>query len=134
MESHKIGVLSAHQMLTYRMSSLMENGVVDENGELWECDDLLIMDASIFPTASGANPMLTVLTLSHMLSMILVERLKFQVMKQENNATDAKEWMEERKRKRARQPHSGFDTMSMLPWIEVGVILFVVLVWYYLPK
>jgi hypothetical protein len=131
MEKHKIGVFSAHQMSTCRMSSSQETGVVDENGESWECDDLLIMDASIFPTASGANPMLTVLTLSHMLSTRLVERLKFQGKEQENNATDAKEWMEERKRKRARQPHYGFDTTSLLPWIEVGVIVFAVLIWYY---
>jgi choline dehydrogenase-like flavoprotein len=131
MEKHKIGVFSAHQMSTCRMSTSHKDGVVDENGESWECDDLLIMDASIFPTASGANPMLTTLTLSHMLSTRLVERLQMKEKGQEDSTTGAKEWVEERKRKRARQPQYGFDIASMLPRIGVGVVVVAVLVRYY---
>jgi choline dehydrogenase-like flavoprotein len=131
MEKHKIGVFSAHQMSTCRMSTSHEDGVVDENGESWECDDLLIMDASIFPTASGANPMLTALSLSHMLSTRLVERLKMKEKGQDDSTTGAKEWLEERKRKRERQPQYRFDIASMLPAIEVGVVVLAVLVWYY---
>lgn len=33
------------------------------------------MDASVFPTASGANPMVTTLAISHMLSHRLLNRL-----------------------------------------------------------
>lgn len=65
---------SAHQMGSCRMGTSPRNSVVDLNGELWECDDLFIFDASIFPTASGTNPMLTTLAMSHMLSNRLVER------------------------------------------------------------
>ena len=76
LRDHEIGLFSAHQMGTCRMSASPQQGPVDENGETWECDDLYIMDASLFPTASGANPMVTVLTLSHMLSNRLSLMLK----------------------------------------------------------
>lgn len=120
------------------MSALHEGGVVDENGESSECDDVLIMDAIIFPTASGANPMLTTLTLSHVLSTRLVERMKMKKRGKDDSATGAKvltsgaEELKEQKRKRARQPQYGFDIAWMLPGIEVGVVVFAVLVWYYI--
>jgi choline dehydrogenase-like flavoprotein len=75
MKEHEMGVFSAHQMGTCRMSTSPAGGVVDSSGETWECNDLFLMDTSAFPTASGANPMLTVLAISHMLSLRLVERL-----------------------------------------------------------
>jgi choline dehydrogenase-like flavoprotein len=58
------------------MSTSADGGVVDESGEAWECNDLILVDTSVFPTASGANPMLTTLAISHMLSTRLVSRLK----------------------------------------------------------
>jgi hypothetical protein len=67
-KDHEIGLFSAHQMGTCRMSALPKDGVVDPNGETWECDDLYVMDSSVFPTASGSNPMVTVLTIAHILS------------------------------------------------------------------
>jgi len=74
MKEHEMGVYVAHQMGSCRMST-SPGGVVDSSGETWECNDLFLMDTSAFPTASGANPMLTVLAISHMLSLRLVERL-----------------------------------------------------------
>jgi hypothetical protein len=74
--------------------------------------------------------MLITLTLSHMLSTRLVERLKMKEKGQDDSTTGAKE-LKERKRKRARQPKYGFDIASMLPRMEVGVVVFAVLVWYY---
>ena len=78
MKDHEIGFFSAHQMGTCRMSALSQDGVVDPNGETWECDDLFVMDSSIFPTASGSNPMVTVLTIAHLLSTRLCTLLKMQ--------------------------------------------------------
>jgi choline dehydrogenase-like flavoprotein len=76
MLDHEIGLFSAHQMGTCRMSASSQQGAVDENGETWECEDLYVFDASLFPTASGSNPMVTVMTLAHVLSTRLSYRLK----------------------------------------------------------
>eukprot|EP00038_Savillea_parva_P010523 m.190935 g.190935 ORF g.190935 m.190935 type:complete len:777 (+) comp18178_c0_seq1:135-2465(+) len=71
-----LGLFSAHQMGSCRMGMSPATSVVDWNGEVWEADDVYIMDASVFPTASGANPMITTLSISQMLSWRLVARLQ----------------------------------------------------------
>jgi len=119
-QEHKIGVFSAHQMSTCRMSTSPDSGVVDENGETWECDNLMVFDASVFPTASGANPMLTTLTISHMLSTRLVLRLQVEDTTQDDNA-EMTEWMHQRKEKRATQPRYGYASTSQLPWAVMVV-------------
>jgi long-chain-alcohol oxidase len=78
MNKHETLLLSAHQMGTCRFGVTPRQSACDENGELWECDNLYVTDTSIFPTASGSNPMVTVLTLSNMLSSRLVKRLKYE--------------------------------------------------------
>lgn len=50
---------SAHQMGTCRMSKSPKSGVVDSDCQVWGTDGLYVVDASIFPSASGVNPMVT---------------------------------------------------------------------------
>ena len=50
---------SAHQMGTCRMSSHAGDGVVDPRGRVWGTSSLYVADASVFPSASGVNPMVT---------------------------------------------------------------------------
>ncbi|KAL0091747.1 hypothetical protein J3Q64DRAFT_1875079, partial [Phycomyces blakesleeanus] len=53
------GVVSAHQMGTCRMGVSPKTSVTRPTGEVWGVDNLYVCDASLFPTSSGVNPMVT---------------------------------------------------------------------------
>lgn len=55
----------AHQMGTARMGSDPQISVADPSGRLHDVAGVWIADTSAFPTASGANPMLTCMALAH---------------------------------------------------------------------
>ncbi|KAL7937714.1 hypothetical protein V8C35DRAFT_186952 [Trichoderma chlorosporum] len=59
---------SAHQMGTCRMSATRESGVVDERGSVWGTKNLYVADSSVFPSASGVNPMVTVMSIADWIS------------------------------------------------------------------
>ncbi|KAI3654705.1 hypothetical protein MP228_000085 [Amoeboaphelidium protococcarum] len=61
-------LLSAHQMGTVRMGRDSRQGACNPRGQLYECPNIWVCDGSVFPTASGVNPMLTILTMSEMIS------------------------------------------------------------------
>ena len=56
---------SAHQMGTCRMGRDPLSAVADQAGQVFGVQGLWIGDASAFPTASGVNPMLTIMALAH---------------------------------------------------------------------
>lgn len=58
-------VYSAHQMGTCRMGDDRRRSVSDANCESHDVKDLFITDASAFPTASGVNPMMTIMAIAH---------------------------------------------------------------------
>lgn len=55
---------SAHQMGTCRMSTSPNDGVVDISGKVWGTNNVYVADASILPSASGVNPMVSTMGLS----------------------------------------------------------------------
>ncbi|KAH6610304.1 long chain fatty alcohol oxidase [Trichoderma cornu-damae] len=59
---------SAHQMGTCRMSATESSGVVDERGSVWGKKNLYVADSSVFPSASGVNPMVTVMSVADWIS------------------------------------------------------------------
>jgi hypothetical protein len=71
-------VFSAHQMGTAKMSASPQDGVCKDTGELWAVKDLYVADASLFPTPSGSNPMITVLSLVYDCAQRLESKLKSQ--------------------------------------------------------
>jgi choline dehydrogenase-like flavoprotein len=62
---------SAHQMGSARMGTDPATSVARPTGELHDVDGVWIGDTSAFPTASGANPMLTCMALAHRTAEII---------------------------------------------------------------
>jgi choline dehydrogenase-like flavoprotein len=64
LEPWHFGVFSAHQMGSCRMGSDPATSVANPWGELHDTPGVWIGDASAFPSASGTNPMLTIMALA----------------------------------------------------------------------
>ncbi|KAI4129580.1 MAG: hypothetical protein LQ338_002154 [Usnochroma carphineum] len=69
---------SAHQMGTCRMSGSEKRGVVDSSGKVWGTEGLYVADASLFPSASGVNPMVTTMAISDMISRGVARGLRME--------------------------------------------------------
>ena len=54
-------------MGTHRFKCMPEQSVCDQNGELWECNVIYLLDSSTFLTSIGSSPMDAVLMILHML-------------------------------------------------------------------
>lgn len=67
--------VSAHQMGTCRMSTSEGAGVVDPRGRVWGAEGLYVVDASVFPSASGVNPMVTNMAIADWCSQGIVQDL-----------------------------------------------------------
>ncbi|KAF1348233.1 long-chain fatty alcohol dehydrogenase [Lizonia empirigonia] len=72
--------VSAHQMGTCRMSRVEKEGVVDARGRVWGTEGLYVADASVFPSASGVNPMVTNMAISDWISRGIADGLVSRAM------------------------------------------------------
>ena len=66
----------AHQMGSNRMSAREKDGVVDSKGRVWGTEGLYVSDASVFPSASGVNPMITNMAISDWISRGVSKELR----------------------------------------------------------
>ena len=64
-ESVLNGLVTAHQMGSCRLGSSVTTSVADPYGQVRGVQGLYVADASGFPTASGVNPMLSVMALAY---------------------------------------------------------------------
>ncbi|KAI2637294.1 GMC oxidoreductase [Xylaria nigripes] len=68
--------MCAHQMGSCKMSAKPYDGVVDPMGRVWDTENLFVADASVFPSAVGVNPMITVMAISDYISRGVSRELK----------------------------------------------------------
>jgi choline dehydrogenase-like flavoprotein len=68
--------MSAHQMGTCRMGATAKQGAVDVYGRAWEAQGLYVSDASVFPSASGVNPMVTNMAISEWVARNIIKGLR----------------------------------------------------------
>ena len=68
-------LFSAHQMSTCRIGGDTALGAVDPTGETYEIKNLFVADGSVLPTASGVNPMVTIMGTAHYLAQHIKSKL-----------------------------------------------------------
>jgi choline dehydrogenase-like flavoprotein len=72
---NRSSVASAHQMGSCRMAGSSSLGACKPDGETWEVKNLFVADTSLFPTASGVNPMITAMSMSNYVGKQVAARL-----------------------------------------------------------
>jgi len=63
--ANQLLLVTFHQMASCRMGARRRTSVVDAEHRVWGIRGLYVADASTFPSASGVNPMLTVMAIAH---------------------------------------------------------------------
>jgi choline dehydrogenase-like flavoprotein len=66
---------SAHQMSSCRMGGSAAQGAIDPTGESYEVRGLYVADGSALPTATGVNPMLTIMGVAHIIAGHIAAKL-----------------------------------------------------------
>lgn len=67
---------SAHQMGSCKIGTSEQNGVCDSSGKVFEADNLYLADGSVMPSASGVNPMISIMGISRVIALGIVQTLK----------------------------------------------------------
>lgn len=65
---------SQHPLGTTRMGSEARNSVVNEDGQVWELDELYVVDGGVLPTSLGVNPQLSIMTMALRLAHGMLDR------------------------------------------------------------
>ena len=67
-------LFSAHQMSSCRMGGNRRAAPVAPDGESYEVKNLYVADASALPTATGVNPMISIMALAHRTAQVMKAR------------------------------------------------------------
>ncbi|MFI7004932.1 GMC family oxidoreductase N-terminal domain-containing protein [Streptomyces sp. NPDC050145] len=71
----RCAIAALHIMGTARMGGSRDTSATDPDGATWEVPNVVVADASCFPTSSGVNPMISIEAIAHMNATRLAERL-----------------------------------------------------------
>jgi choline dehydrogenase-like flavoprotein len=74
--SNRVVLFSAHQMGTCRMGTDPRSAVTDEHQQVHGVKGLFVCDSSVFPTACGVNPMLSIMALAHQSSQYIKTQIR----------------------------------------------------------
>ncbi len=68
-------LFSAHQMSSCRIGGSAEIGAIDPTGESYEVKNLFVADGSVLPTATGVNPMISIMGTAHYIAQQIKSKL-----------------------------------------------------------
>lgn len=68
----EVGIISYHQMGAARMGGSRERHATNPDGRIWDLDNVYVTDGSLFPTASGVNPQISI----YGMALRVAERLR----------------------------------------------------------
>ena len=68
-------LFSAHQMSSCRIAGSPKLGAVKPDGETYEVENLFVADGSVLPTATGVNPMISIMGTAHYLAQQIKSKL-----------------------------------------------------------
>lgn len=75
LKPNTFSLFSAHQMSSARIGGSMAVGAVDPSGETYEVRHLYVADASVLPSATGVNPMISIMATAHYLAQQMKTRI-----------------------------------------------------------
>jgi len=70
----QLNIYASHPMSTCAMGADRTRAVVQPDGETWDVKNLVIADASVFPTSLGVNPQVTVMTVASTIARLQLAR------------------------------------------------------------
>ena len=72
----QLALFSFHIMGSARMGGSPKSSATNPEGQSWEVRNLLVLDGSAFPSASGVNPMISIEAIAHRNASALASRLR----------------------------------------------------------
>jgi len=71
-------MFTPHLMGTCRMGSRPRDSVIGLDGQVWDLPGCYVADASVFPTAIGVNPQITIMALATLIAHKLADSRRLQ--------------------------------------------------------
>jgi choline dehydrogenase-like flavoprotein len=71
---NRVLLFTAHQLSSCRIGRDRRSSVADPDGRVWDVDGLYVTDGSALPSATGVNPMLSILAVASRTAERMLER------------------------------------------------------------